>query len=82
MANTLQIIKNLQKGDRIKITTNSLLKSGMHKTYFGTFQDYHQKLGDYVFTVNIDQGETDLLGASKQTTLNFINSTVKNIEII
>jgi len=82
MANTLQIIKNLQKGDRIKITTNSLLKSGMHKTYFGTFQDYQQKLGDFIFTVNIDHGDIDLLGASKQTTVTFRNSTVRNIEPI
>jgi hypothetical protein len=48
MANTLQIIKSLKKGDRIKITTYSMLKSGMPKTYFGTFQDYSQRLGDFV----------------------------------
>jgi len=82
MANTLQIIKSLQKGDRIKITTYSTLKSGMPKTYFGTFQDYQQRSGDYVFTAKIDYGETNLLGAPMQATLNFNNSTVKNIEII
>jgi ribosomal protein L21E len=82
MANTLSIIKSLEKGDRIKITTYSTLKSGMPKIYFGNFQDYQQRPGDFIFTVNIDQGETDLLGASKQTTLNFRNSTVKNIEIL
>jgi hypothetical protein len=54
----------------------------MPKIYFGNFQDYQQRPGDFIFTVNIDQGETDLLGASKQTTLNFRNSTVKNIEIL
>lgn len=82
MANTLNIIKSLEKGDRIKITTYSILKSGLAKTYFGNFQDFEKRLGDFIFTVNIDQGETDLLGASKQTTLTFRNSTVKNIEKI
>jgi uncharacterized protein (DUF2249 family) len=82
MANTLSIIKTLEKGDRIKITTYSILKSGLAKTYFGNFQDYQQRIGDFIFTVNIDQGETNLLGASIQKTLTFRNSTVKNIELL
>lgn len=80
MANTLQIIKSLEKGDRIKITSYQMLKSGMPKTYFGNFQDYEQRSGDFILSVNIDQGETDLLGVSKQTTFNFRNSTIRNIE--
>jgi hypothetical protein len=82
MANTLNVLKSLEKGDRIKITTYSIMKSGLAKTYFGNFQDFEKRLGDFIFTVSIDQGETDLLGASKQTTLTFRNSTVKNIEKI
>jgi hypothetical protein len=82
MANTLNVLKSLEKGDRIKITTYSIMKSGLAKTYFGNFQDFEKRLGDFIFTVSIDQGETDLLGVSKQTTLTFRNSTVKNIEKI
>lgn len=82
MANTLNVLKSLEKGDRIKITTYSIMKSGLAKTYFGNFQNFEKRLGDFIFTVSIDQGETDLLGVSKQTTLTFRNSTVKNIEKI
>jgi uncharacterized protein (DUF2249 family) len=82
MANTLNILKTLKKGDRIKITTYSTLQSGLLKTYFGNFQDYNQRPGDFIFTVNIDQGETNLYRASIQKTLTFRNSTVKNIEIL
>ena len=80
MSNVLSTIKSLQKGDRVKVTTYSLLKSGIPKTYFGEFQDYEPRHGDFVFTVNVDQGSTDLLGAAKTTPMNFRNSTVRNVE--
>ena len=54
----------------------------MPKTYFGTFEDYSPRTGDFVFTVNVEQGETDLLGATKSTPMNFRNSTVRNVELI
>lgn len=80
MSNVLTKIKSLQKGDRVKVTTSSLLQSGIPKTYFGEFQDYEPRHGDFVFTVNVDQGETNLIGASKPTPMNFRNSTVRNVE--
>lgn len=80
MSNVLSTIKTLQKGDRIKVSTYSMLKSGMPKTYFGTFEDYTPRVGDFVFTVNVDEGSTDLLGAAKTTPMNFRNSTVRNVE--
>ncbi len=53
MANTLNVLKSLEKGDRIKITTYSIMKSGLAKTYFGNFQDFEKRLGDFIFTVSI-----------------------------
>jgi hypothetical protein len=47
-----------------------------------SLQDYQQKLGDFIFTVNIGHVDIDLLGASKQTTVTFRNRTVRNIEPI
>ena len=82
MPNVLNTIKDLQKGDRIKVITYSILKSRKPKTYFGEFQYYEPRQGDFVFTVNVDQGETNLIGASKPTPMNFRNSTVRNVELI
>lgn len=82
MSNTLSTLKKLQKGDRVKVTTYSLLKSGMPKTYFGTFEDYEPRSGDFVFTINVNQGETTLLGNFKTTPMNFRNSTVRKLELI
>lgn len=80
--NLFETVKSLKKGDRIKVTSYSMLQSGMPKTYFGTFEDFEPRRGDFVFTVNVDQGSTDLLGAAKSTPMNFRNSTVRQIEKI
>jgi len=80
MSNLLNTIKSLQKGDRVKVTSYSMLQGGMPKTYFGTFDDYEPRRGDFVFFVNVDQGSTDLLGKPKTTRMQFINSTVRKVE--
>lgn len=78
----LDKLKTLRQGDRVKVTSYAKLQSGLPKIYVGTFNDYEPRRGDFVFTVNVDQGDTDLLGNAKTTKMQFINSTVRNIELL
>lgn len=78
----LDTIKTLRKGDRVKVTSYAKLQSGAPKIYVGTFDDYEPRRGDFVFSLHVDQGDIDLLGNAKTTRMQFINSTVRKIELL
>jgi hypothetical protein len=75
-------VKALQKGDRVLVTSIAKLQSGHPKQYVGQFDDYEPRRGDFVFFVHVERGDTDLLGKPKMTRMQFINSTIRNIEKI